>query len=133
MNEQKQTIMIVEDEILLLEAISKKLSLGGISTISCSSGTQAIDYLETSAILPDAIWLDFQLKDMDGIAFMHHLKQKERFTKIPVIVVSNSASEEKVKNMLALGVRKYLLKASYRLDELIPIIKHFIAEENSKT
>ena len=59
--------------------------------------------------------------------------QKERFTKIPVIVVSNSASEEKGKNMLALGVRKYLLKASYRLDELIPIIKHFIAEENSKT
>lgn len=132
MTMQKPTIMIVEDEVLLLEAVSKKLSLEGITTISCSSGTQAIDYLNTSTVLPDAIWLDFQLKDMDGITFMHNLKQKERFSKIPVIVVSNSANEKKVKNMLALGVKKYLLKASYRLDELIPIIKHFIAEESSK-
>ena len=131
MNKQKPTIMIVEDEVLLLEAISKKLSLEGVATISCSSGAQALDSLNNLTDLPDAIWLDYQLKDMDGINFMQQLKKKERLTNIPVIVVSNSASAEKVQNMLALGAKKYLLKASYRLDELIPMVKQFIAEENS--
>jgi CheY-like chemotaxis protein len=126
MGKQKPTVMIVEDESLLLQAISKKLELNGISTISCSSGNQAIDYLSNIGQLPDAIWLDYKLRDMDGVEFMEKLKIDEKFTKIPVIVVSNSASEDKVNSMMALGAKKYLLKAAYRLDELIPIVKQFI-------
>jgi len=131
MSKQKPTVMIVEDENLLLQAISKKLELDGISTISCISGDQAIDYLNNLSELPDAIWLDYQLKDMDGIEFMIQLKKKEAWAQIPVIVVSNSASEDKVNNMLVLGAKKYFLKTEYRLDELIPIIKQFIAEKNT--
>lgn len=132
MSKQKPTIMVVEDEILLLQAISKKLELDGIATISCSSGKQAIDCLDNLSELPDAIWLDYQLKDMDGIEFMGHLKKKETWAQIPVIVVSNSASEDKVHSMLALGARQYLLKAEHRLDELILIMKKFIAENNTQ-
>lgn len=132
MSKQKPTVMVVEDEILLLQAISKKLELNGITAIPYSSGKQAIDYLDNLSELPDAIWLDYQLKDMDGIEFMGHLKKKETWAQIPVIVVSNSASPDKVHNMLALGAKQYLLKAEYRLDELIPIMKHFIAENNTQ-
>lgn len=132
MSKQKPTVMIVEDEGLLLQAISKKLELDGIATISCSSGSQAIDYLNNLSELPDAIWLDYQLKDMDGIEFMIQLKKKETWAQIPVIVVSNSASEDKVNNMLVLGAKKYFLKTEYRLDELIPIIKKFITEKNTQ-
>ena len=133
MSKQKPTIMIVEDEWLLLQAISKKLELNGITAISCSSGKKAIDHLNSSSELPDAIWLDYQLKDMNGIEFMEQLKKKETWAQIPVIVVSNSASPDKVHSMLALGAKRYLLKAEYRLDELIPIIKRFIAENNTQT
>lgn len=133
MSKQKPTVMVVEDENLLLQAISKKLELDGISTISCTSGKQAIDYLDNLLELPDVIWLDYQLKDMDGIEFMIQLKKKETWAQIPVIVVSNSASEDKVNNMLVLGAKQYFLKTEYRLDELIPIIKRFIAENNTQS
>ena len=132
MSKQKPTVMIVEDESLLLQAISKKLELNDIVTIPCISGAQAIEHLSNLLELPDAIWLDYQLKDMDGIEFMEHLKEKEAWAQIPVIVVSNSASKSKVHRMLTLGVRKYFLKAAHRLDELIPIVKQFIEENNTQ-
>ncbi len=129
MSKQNLKVMVVEDEELLLKAISKKLELNGINVLSFSGGQQAIDYLNTSKELPDAIWLDYYLKDINGLEFMHRIKENPKWANIPVIVVSNSASAEKVDNMLALGAAKYLLKAQYRLDQIIDIIQECINEK----
>jgi CheY-like chemotaxis protein len=126
------TIMVVEDETLLLQAITKKLENGAITCVSCSGGNQAIDYLKSFPKMPDAIWLDYHLKDMNGLSFMEVLKENEIWSKIPVFVVSNSASPEKVEGMLALGAKKYFLKAEHRLDELISFIKDFITKERDE-
>jgi CheY-like chemotaxis protein len=126
MSKENPTIMVVEDETLLLQAITKKLKFSNMDVLSCASGQQAVDYLNNLDELPDAIWLDYYLKDMNGLAFMQELKTNPNWMNIPVIVVSNSASPEKVHNMLALGARKYILKAEYRLDEIIGMIREFI-------
>jgi CheY-like chemotaxis protein len=120
--------MVVEDETLLLQAITKKLKLSNLDVISCASGQQALDYLESLDELPDAVWLDYYLKDTNGLAFMQTMKENPKWTKIPVVVVSNSASPEKVHNMLALGAKKYILKAEYRLDEIIKMMLEMIAD-----
>ena len=130
MTKQKPTVMVVEDEELLLQAVTKKLKLSDIDVLSCLSGQQALDYLESIDNVPDAIWLDYYLKDMNGLAFMETLKKNPAWQNIPVIVVSNSASADKVHHMLALGVKKYILKAEYRLDEIIQIIRDLISEES---
>lgn len=123
--------MVVEDEALLLQVISKKLKLSGMEVLSCSSGRQAIDYLKNLDTPPDAIWLDYYLVDMNGLAFMQELKQNTKWTDIPVLVVSNSASPDKVNNMLGLGAKKYILKAEYRLDEIVAMIRDFISNTDS--
>jgi len=121
--------MVVEDESMLLRAICKKLKMNGISTISATKGSQALDYLKSLPDLPDAIWLDYYLNEMNGLVFMGKLKKDPKLANIPVFVISNSASPEKVHQMLALGVKKYILKADHRLDELISIIKGFILKK----
>lgn len=128
MSKESPVVMVVEDETLLLQAITKKLKLSGMDVLSCASGQQAIDYLESLEEMPDVVWLDYYLKDMNGLAFMQELKQNEKWADIPVLVVSNSASPEKVHNMLGLGAKKYILKAEYRLDEIIEMIRDFIAD-----
>jgi len=130
MSKVNPTIMVVEDETLLLQAISKKIKLTGMDVLSCASGQQAVDYLGSLDELPDAIWLDYYLKDMNGLAFMQELKQNSKWANIPVLVVSNSASPDKVSNMLGLGAKKYILKAEYRLDEIIAMIRDFINDSN---
>jgi len=131
MSQQNPTIMVVEDETLLLQAITKKLKFSNMDVLSCASGQQAVDYLNNLDELPDAVWLDYYLKDMNGLAFMQELKMNPKWQNIPVIVVSNSASPEKVHNMLALGARKYILKAEYRLDEIIGMIREFISDNSA--
>ncbi len=131
MSKEQPTIMVVEDELLLLQAITKKLKLSGMDVLSCSSGQQAVDYLNSIEQLPDAIWLDYYLKDMNGLAFMQEVKNNPQWQHIPVLVVSNSASPEKVHNMLGLGAKKYILKADYRLDEIIAMIRDFIEDSGA--
>jgi CheY-like chemotaxis protein len=119
---KKLKVMVVEDEELLLQAISKKLSVRGFEAVTCTSAKQALDYLSNLGELPDVIWLDYYLQDMNGLEFVKELRKIQEWSKIPVMVVSNSASDEKRNSMLALGVNKYVLKAQYRLEEIIDMI-----------
>lgn len=113
---------------MLLQAITTKLSLNGLNPVSCTSGEQAIDYLKNLKELPDVIWLDYHLKGMDGLFFLKEIKANPLWEHIPVVVVSNSASPDKVHSMLALGANKYLLKAEYRLDQIIDTVKEFVQD-----
>lgn len=126
----KKKIMVIEDEALLLSAIQKKLMLEGHDVIGFDSGQKAIDYLSDNNKFPDAIWLDYYLKDIDGLQFMHQLQQLASAEEVPVIVVSNSASDEKVHNMLALGAKEYFLKAQYRLDEIIKVLDELVSHKH---
>lgn len=130
MNDTKM-IMVVEDEVLLLQAITKKLQLSNTEVVSSMSGKEALETLRTMQRLPSAIWLDYYLPDMNGLEFMQELKKDEKLNNIPVIVVSNSANLEKVHNMLALGAKKYLLKAEYRLDDIIKTIDEVLSDLES--
>lgn len=126
MKNKISTILVIEDEDLLLRAISKKLELSGLNAVTCTSGEQALDYLSNLLELPDVIWLDYHLKEMNGLDFLKKVKDNALWAKIPVVIVSNSASEEKVHSMLALGAEKYILKAEYRLDDIIKTVKEFV-------
>ena len=130
---KQYTILIVEDEELLLRAVSKKLEISGYMTVSCCTGKQALDYLDNFPELPSAIWLDYYLKDMNGLEFLEAVKKNPRFKDIPVFVISNSANPEKVSRMLALGATKYLLKAEYRLDDIIVVLGSFIESSQHTT
>lgn len=121
-------VVVVEDEELLLQVITRKLSLVGFEVISCKSARQALDYIKSLESNPDIIWLDYYLEDMSGLDFMHELSKDPKLSKIPVVVVSNSASEDKKSAMLALGAKKYILKAQHRLDEIVDSIKEVVNE-----
>ena len=132
MEAKSPIILIVEDEELLLNAIARKIKASRMSTILCKSGREAIEILKKGDILPSAIWLDYYLKDMDGLDFMNALKENNKWLHIPTIVVSNSASPDNVSNMIALGVRKYYLKAEHRLDDIIDDIKEIVEKEGKQ-
>lgn len=127
MDAPKPKIMVIEDETLLLDAISKKLAVAGFETISCFTAEQALEKLKDPALIPSLIWLDYYLEGMDGLQFMHQLKQNPSLVNLPVIVVSNSANDEKVHSMLALGVKKYFLKADYRLEDIVQAIRDILS------
>ena len=120
------TVLVVEDEVVLLQAIVKKLELAGVAVATAITGREAVSYLQKAAEMPAVIWLDYYLPDMDGQAFVRAMSRNPVWAKIPVVVVSNSASPEKVREMKEAGAKFYLLKAEHRLEEIVEIMKSYL-------
>jgi response regulator of citrate/malate metabolism len=82
----------------------------------------------------DAVWLDhYLLGEKTGLDFVAKLKSKKsKWTKIPIFVVSNTASNTNMQSYLRLGVNVYSVKAEHRLDEIANDIKLFLNKPNEK-
>ncbi|MFA6414870.1 MAG: response regulator [Candidatus Paceibacterota bacterium] len=143
-----KTILVIEDERPLLEAIHAKLEKNGFGVISARSVeqafnahvgkdgldavtvrsiTQALAYLESLERV-DAVWLDHHLVGKeDGLDFVTKFKANGgRWNKIPVFVVSNAASPRTIQAYMRAGVSKYYVKSDHRLDEIVADIAAFL-------
>jgi len=128
MTQKPHLILIIEDELPLLQAIQKKLEISGFETRAAQDGNQALELIKSLPENPALIWLDYYLPTMSGLEFLSKIKQDPKYANTPVFVISNTAGPEKVSAMMALGAKKYFLKAEKRLDEIIDEIKKFLSE-----
>lgn len=128
---EKRNILVVEDEKPLLDAIKAKIEKCGCSVVTARSVEQALGYLEEGVKI-DVIWLDHYLLGKEtGLDLVAKLKAEgSAWKNTPIFVVSNTASEDKVKCYLALGVEKYYTKADYRLDQILEDMRKHLEEIN---
>lgn len=116
----KKTILVVEDEKPLLNAIKIKLEKNDFNVVTAKSAEEATGHLEGSEKKIDVIWLDHYLLGREnGLDLVVKLKNDQERKNIPIFVVSNTASSDKVSSYISLGVDKYYTKADYRLDKII--------------
>ena len=122
-----KTILVIEDERPLLEAIKTKLEKNGFEVTTARTVEQALNYLEDLERV-DVIWLDhYLLGKEDGLDFVAKIKSHDgKWKHIPIFVVSNTASADKVQSYIQLGISKYFVKAEHRLDRIISEIKLFL-------
>lgn len=121
--EDEKTILVVEDEKPLLGAISVKLEKEGFQVVTARTAEQAYNLLEDSVKI-DAIWLDhYLLGKENGLDLVIKIKNDEKYKAIPIFIVSNTASADKIKSYINLGVNKYYVKSNYRLDKIISDIR----------
>jgi len=113
-------ILVIEDEKPLVHAVKTKLEKSGFEVASARTAAQALQYLEDGG-RADGIWLDhYLLGKENGLDFVTTLKSHGgRWSAIPVFVVSNTASPDKVQSYIRFGVKKYYVKSEHRLDEII--------------
>lgn len=127
MEKEKKTVLIVEDEKPLLDAIKIKLEKNNFETVSARSVEQAKQYTKDIERI-DAIWLDhYLLGKEDGLDFVAWCKndQNNKCNQIPIFVVSNTATSEKLATYMKLGVEKYFVKSNHGLEEIVDeIIKN---------
>ncbi len=124
-----KVILIIEDEEALYKAIKKKLDNLGCNTLTARSVKQALDYLE-EGVQVDAVWLDhYLLGGESGLDFVVKVKEPDSpWHNIPVFVISNSSSGDKVEAYLKLGVSKYYVKAEHSLTEIVEDLKKTMME-----
>ncbi len=127
-NKPRRTVLIVEDEKPLLNAIRIKLENSGFDVLTTRTLDQALHYMEDIPKV-DVIWLDhYLLGKGTGLDFVVAIKNNEKWKEIPIFVVSNTASPEKVRSYIKFGVTKYYTKADYRLDQIITDMREMLKD-----
>jgi CheY-like chemotaxis protein len=126
--EERKTILVIEDERPLVQVIEAKLSSIGFDVVTARTVEQGLGYLADINRI-DAVWLDhYLLGEKTGLDFVMQVKsQSEKWAKLPIFVVSNTASNSNVQSYLKLGVTKYNVKSDHKLDQITKEVKSFLS------
>ena len=102
MNELR-TILVVEDDSDISEAVSAILGDYGYSVVVAANGREALDRLRESATPPRLILLDLMMPVMDGWQFRAAQAADPALAAIPVVLVSADVGVAKAAEQLAVS------------------------------
>ena len=113
-------ILVVDDDPALLQTISIVLKEQGYDVTTAEDGQRMLEALEQQA--PDLLLLDVLMPHMDGFQLLERLKSDDRYSDIPVLMVSSLPAEEATVRTLGLGAADYIRKP-FRVRELLARIQ----------
>jgi len=116
---QKYQVLVVEDEPSLNEAINSKLVKAGLKVSVFDDGKQALDTITARGKHFDGIWLDFDVKEINGLEFMQRFVAIPGWESCPVLIVSNTGNPELIQQAIQLGAKEWIIKAEVRLDDTV--------------
>lgn len=121
-----KTILIVEDEMSMQRALKNKLEGSGFSVMTADDGEEAVEAMRRS--LPDLVLLDLIMPKLDGISVLRQMKADEKLRLVPVVILTNLSSGDKVAEAMQLGTFDFLVKANYSLDDVLRKVKERLGE-----
>ncbi len=99
------TILIVEDNEMNLDMLSRRLSRRGYEIITAIDGEKGIELAIKH--IPDLILMDMSLPIIDGWEATRKIKEHQPTTHIPVIALTAHAMESDRQEALSAGCNDY--------------------------
>jgi HD-like signal output (HDOD) protein/DNA-binding response OmpR family regulator len=128
-----KTILIVDDSAICREPIAAALRLKGYKTICAADGLDALAALEKAKEKPVLALLDISMPRMDGITLLAAMRKHPDYKSIPVILLTAVQDRDTVIRARDLGVRDYLLKSHFSLDDMMARVKKHIDDAEAAT
>lgn len=125
MKQSKKIVLLVEDEAFLLKTLTRHLQSLDYDIRTAMNGQEALDLL--TKVRPDLILTDLVMPKMDGFDFLAELRQHPEYQHIPVVVITNLASDSDEQRCRDMGIEAYFTKADTPLTEIEGIIKKYLA------
>jgi DNA-binding response OmpR family regulator len=119
-------VLIIEDDPFLLKLYKEILSEAGIETEESVDGETGLKKVKDRK--PDLILLDIMLPKMNGLEVLEKLKEGQSSKDIPVIIITNLASEEDKKRANDLGAVRYMIKTEYEPDQVVALVKEILRQ-----
>src|SRR5258706_2468080 len=126
MNEGKKKILIIEDDLPMLKALSDAfINLDSFVT-TARDGEEGLRFaLKT---IPDVILLDILMPRMDGMTMLKRLRQDTWGKTVPVIILTNvnPESNETLYDVTETAPAYYLIKTDTTLDGIVEKVKEVL-------
>src|SRR5215467_8772168 len=104
-------VMVVDGSKVVRRLIEQllKADLPGVTILSCESGAEAKQHLETGVV--DLVTTALRLPDMDGLDLAKYVRENAPQAYIPIVIVSGDVNERLVNRELSEYVTDYFDKS----------------------
>jgi len=114
-------IAIIEDDPVISQMYRMKFEADGFDVQLAVNGKLGVDLVKI--YLPDIILLDLQMPIMNGADALGIIRQHDWGKNIPVIILTNMGEEESPKQIRALGIHSYIVKANFTPSQVVTRVK----------
>ena len=124
MPENKQKILIVEDEQVIAQMYLFKLESEGFKVKIANNGEEGLRAV--SEFAPDLILLDLRMPVMSGDEMLERLRATKIGSEIKVIILTNISKDEAPPRLRFLDVDRYVVKAHHTPKQIVDVIREVL-------
>jgi CheY-like chemotaxis protein len=124
--EQKQTVMLVDDDKFLLDMYSLKFTQAGYAVQPCFSVEEAMVKLRGGTV-PDVIVFDITMPGEDGFVLLQKIRDEKLAPAAKLIALTNSDNEKP--RAEEFGIKRYVIKATMIPSEVVAMVKEELAKK----
>jgi CheY-like chemotaxis protein len=106
----KRTLLIIEDDPIIVSIYSEVFHAAGFATSVARDGEEGLNSLKMR--VPDVVLLDLQMPKLNGNMVLKAIRSNPATAKLPVVVFTNTYRPDYVREAYASGATKCLMKAS---------------------
>jgi len=115
-------VLVVDDDMRNVFAITKILEQTGIKVIQAENGQVALDLLAEQEEPIELILMDVMMPVMDGLEAMGRIRQMEKYQSIPIIALTAKAMPGDRHQCIDAGASEYLTKP-LDMDKVISMLR----------
>ncbi len=121
------SVLVVEDDLSLREALCDTLQLAGYPVISATDGNAALSLIDHELI--SVVVSDVQMKPMDGFSLLKQLKSSR--PDLPVVLMTAYGTIQKAVQAIREGASDYLVKP-FDSDSLLALVKRYTIDDEDE-
>ncbi|WP_312096602.1 response regulator [Niallia sp.] len=113
-------ILLVDDDVRNVYALSSVLELHGMKILFAENGREALEILHKKEEI-DLVLMDIMMPEMDGYEAIRQIRMDDQLKDLPVIALTAKAMKEDRAKCLEAGASDYIMKPIHS-DQLISLI-----------
>ena len=102
--------IVIDDSSAMRRILRRIVSQFGFEVCEAANGREALDVLEASDPLPDLALIDWNMPEMNGLEFIHAVRQDPRYSRLTLLMVTTESEQSQIVRALAAGAHEYLIK-----------------------
>jgi DNA-binding response OmpR family regulator len=122
----ERTVLIIEDEKLIIVSTQMVLEAAGFRVESATNGEDGI--AKAKSLAPDLVLLDIMMPGIDGWETLTRLKRDAATSNIPVIIFTAREHARGHQKSAEMGAADYFRKP-FEPDELIELVEKHVTQK----
>jgi DNA-binding response OmpR family regulator len=122
-------VLIIEDDQIVSNVYRNKLAVEGYQAETAPDGESGLKLMRT--FQPDVVVLDLMLPKMSGVEVIRQIRSETDFSKLPIIVFSNTYLTNLIQEAWKAGATKCLSKANCSPKEVLDVVRHTIGDSGA--